>query len=145
MPNSYTDDTNSAITGVPMSAMSPIKWLSAIWFKLSAGVTAVIGAGSAIIGKVGPAAGSFTDRSGTITTGSTAQTLAAANANRQYLFIQNNSASDLWINFTTTAVLSQPSIKLASGTSMTFVSYLTTEAVSIIGATTGQTFTAKEG
>lgn len=90
--------------------------------------------------------GSLTDRSGTITAGGTAQTLAAANAARKYLLIQNNSSADLWLNFTTTAVASQPSIRLRAGE--TFVmegAFVSTQLVSVIGATTGQTFSAKEG
>lgn len=96
--------------------------------------------------KVESAAGLFTDRSGTITAGGTAQTLASANTSRKYLLIQNVSAGDLWINFTTAAIAGQPSFKLASGDSFvqegTFVS---TEAISIFGATSGQAFSAKEG
>jgi hypothetical protein len=93
-----------------------------------------------------PVQGTLTDRSGTITTGGTAQVLAASNTTRKYLFIQNNSIAPLWYNFTTTAAQSQPSVQLAAGASMYFGGpYITTEAVSIIGATTGQAFTAKEG
>ena len=88
----------------------------------------------------------LTDGSGTITTGGTAQTVFAANATRRYLYIQNNSTAALWINFTTTATASQPSIELAAGASFTMASgFVSTELVSIIGATTGQTFTAKQG
>ncbi len=88
----------------------------------------------------------LTDGSGAITTGGTAQTVFAANANRRYLYIQNNSSAALWINFTTTATASQPSIELAAGASFTMASgFVSTELVSIIGATTGQTFTAKQG
>lgn len=94
---------------------------------------------------IAPKQGTLTDRSGTIASGGTAQTLAAANANRTYLLIQNNGTADLWINFTTTAVQNQPSLKLPVGA--TYVSdpqFISTEAVSIIGPTTAQTFTAKE-
>jgi hypothetical protein len=90
--------------------------------------------------------GKFTDKSGTIAAGGTAQTLAAINVNRKYLLIQNNSAGDLWINFTTTAVAAQPSIKLVSGATYIMEgSFVSMELVSIIGATTSQAFTAKEG
>lgn len=90
--------------------------------------------------------GTLTNRSGTITTGGTAQTLAAANANRRYLFIQNLSSSELWINFTTAAAQSQPSIRLDAGASFTMEgSFVSTELISIIGSTTGQAFSAKEG
>jgi hypothetical protein len=124
--------------------------------------TVVLGAGAAAVGSVSvsnfpatqpvsgtvtaaPLKGTLTDRSGTIAAGGTAQTLAAVNASRTYLVIQNNSTGDLWINFTTAAVVSQPSLKLAVGA--TYISdpqFISTELVSIIGATTGQTYTAKE-
>lgn len=90
--------------------------------------------------------GAFTDRSGTITSGGTAQTLMAANANRKYFLIQNLSTENLWINFTTTAVAGQPSLRITPGTSFVLEGFFTsTEAVSIIGATTGSAFSAKEG
>lgn len=93
-----------------------------------------------------PGSGTLTDRSGTITAGATAQALAASNSSRKYLIIQNNSAESLWVNFTTTAVQSQPSLQLLPNGSLVMESgYISTEAVSIIGATTGSAFTAKEG
>lgn len=86
------------------------------------------------------------DGSGSITTGGTAQTVFAANTNRRYLYIQNNSTAALWINFTTTATTSQPSIQIAAGADFVMDgSFVSTELVSIVGATTGQTFTAKQG
>lgn len=92
-----------------------------------------------------PAQGTWTDRSGTITAGGTAQTLAAANVGRRAFFFQNNSTADLWLNFTTTAVASQPSIKVGAGLTLTMnPGPVTTELISIIGATTGQAFSAKE-
>lgn len=91
------------------------------------------------------ATGTLTDRSGSITTGGTAQTLAAANSSRKYLLIQNVSTGDLWFNFTTTAVTDQPSFKLLPGQSFVMEdSFISTELISIIGATTGQKFAAKE-
>jgi hypothetical protein len=90
--------------------------------------------------------GAVTDHSGTITTGGTAQGLMPANATRKYLVIQNISGGDLWFNFTTTAVLNEPSFKLTAGSSFTMEdAFVSNEALSIIGATTGQAFTAKDG
>lgn len=95
---------------------------------------------------VAPSQGTVTDRSGTITLGGTAQTIAAANAARKYLLIQNSSDTDMWCNFTTTAVNSQPSFKIPAGAGFFMESgYVSTELVSCIGATTGKIFTAKEG
>ena len=90
--------------------------------------------------------GTFTDGSSTIATGGTAQTVFASNASRRYLLIQNTSSSNLWLNFTTTAVQAGPSILLLPYAIMTFEgNFVSTELVSIIGASTGQTFTAKQG
>lgn len=89
--------------------------------------------------------GTITDRSGTITSGGTAQQLMASNANRSYLFIQNISDIDLWFNFTTTAVAAQPSIRLVPGASFVLEgTFVSTELISIFGATTSKAFTAKE-
>ena len=91
-----------------------------------------------------PTQGSLTNRSGTITSGGTSQELAAANTSRKYLFVQNVSTGDLWVNFGTAAVTTQPSIKLMPDASLTMTGFVSTQAVNIIGATTGQAFTAKE-
>lgn len=108
-------------------------------------MVAVTSAGADISGGSSVAQGTHTDRSGTITTGGTAQTLAAANSARRYLFVQNNSAGDLWLRFGGTAAATQPSIRMQPGDAWvedgTFVN---TGSVSIFGATTGQTFSAME-
>jgi len=83
-----------------------------------------------------------TNRSGTITAGGTAQTLAPANANRRFLKGQNLSSADLWINeLGGTAAASQPSYRIPAGSTF---SVNTSQAVSIFGATTGQAFSATE-
>ena len=89
---------------------------------------------------------SFTDRSGTLAAGSVAQQIMAANLNRKYLLVQNVSSGDMWINFNTNANLNQPSILLlADGGSFVMEgSAIVTDSVSIIGATIGQQYTAKE-
>lgn len=96
----------------------------------------------------------LTDRSGTIAAGGTAQQLAAANSARRYLLIQNLSTGVLWVSTTTTAVVGQPSIALKActaandGTGGALVyegSFIPTGAVSIIGATTSQAYSAREG
>lgn len=86
------------------------------------------------------------DRSGTIATGATAQTLMSANAARKGWFIQNNSTGDLWVNrFGDPAIAGQPSLLIPAG-----ALYETPDggsggnALSIYGATTGQTFTSAE-
>lgn len=86
---------------------------------------------------------SGTDISGSITTGGTAQTIASENKTRRSLMIQNISSGDLWVNQTggTAAVDVAGSYKLVAGATA-FIP--TDDAVSIIGATTGQKFTATE-
>ena len=83
------------------------------------------------------------NRSGTIAEGGTAQTLAAANSSRRELSGQNISSADLWINEIggTAAADTAGSYKVPAGASF---SVSTGKAVSIIGATTGQAFTATE-
>lgn len=84
-----------------------------------------------------------TDRSGSITAGGTAQQLAAANANRKSLTVQNISDADLWINEIgdSAAVDTAGSWKIPAGSAF---SVSTNRAVSIISATTGKKFTATE-
>ena len=91
------------------------------------------------------AAGTLTDRSGTITTGGTAQQIMASNASRKGFSVQNVSSGDLWVRETGTAAAAQPSLKLTSGAYFeTPAGYGSTGAVSVFGATTGQAFVARE-
>lgn len=100
-----------------------------------------------------PAGGAMTDRSGTIAAGGTAQQVAASNAARRYLLIQNLSNGVLWVNTTGPAAVGQPSIALKAGAAandgtggaIVFEgNFIPTGAVSILGATTGQAFAARE-
>jgi hypothetical protein len=87
----------------------------------------------------------FIDKSNTIIAGGAAQVLAAANGNRMGFWIQNNSAGDLWISSMSTAVPSQPSLRIPAGALYEFPANGTPiTVISIFGATTGQTFTARE-
>lgn len=107
-------------------------------------IAAAVSDGSVVA--VTPSQGTLTDKSGTISSGGAAQTLAAANTSRKYLLIVNVSAETLWINFTTAAVQTQPSVPIVpNGSYVMEASYISTELISIIGATTGSAFTAKEG
>lgn len=86
-----------------------------------------------------------TDRSGTITSGGVAQQLAAANSSRRGFFIQNQSTGDLWFTGQGTAAATQPSIWLPAGSAWEMPpSGISTTAISIFGATTGQAFAARE-
>lgn len=91
--------------------------------------------------------GTLDDRSGTITTGGAAQTIAAAKPYRRYLIVENISGGDLWANFGIPAVANQPSLRIPPGGAMEFSTLLgviPSAYVSLIGATTGQAFVAKE-
>ena len=88
--------------------------------------------------------GTPTDRAGTITTGGTAQQLAAANANRLGWWVQNNSAGDLRVNRFGTASITA-GIRISAGDlyeSMPGAQGV--GALSIWGATTAQAFSAGE-
>lgn len=87
----------------------------------------------------------LTNRSGTITTGGTAQSLFPANLVRQGGLIQNLSASDLWVNDLGAAAATQPSIRVPPGALYEWPLHaVPVTAVSIFGATTGQAFSARE-
>lgn len=92
-----------------------------------------------------PAAGAVTDRSGTIAAGGTAQQVMAANTTRKYLFYQNNSDTDQWINWGVVAVANEPSIKIVAGASYENPAHFCPSGlISVFCATTGKTFTSKE-
>lgn len=84
-----------------------------------------------------------TDRSGSITTGGTAQVLAAANTARKTLVGQNISIESLWINEIggTATADTQGSVEVEPGDTFEIT---TNRAISIVGATTGQAWTAVE-
>lgn len=96
---------------------------------------------AAILAKLIASAG--TDRSGNIVAGGTAQQVAAANADRRSLTIQNISAGDLWVNEIggTATIDTSASWRVPAGSVFTAS---TNRAISIIGAVTGQKFTATE-
>ncbi len=91
----------------------------------------------------------YTDRSGTITTGGTPQTMMIANTNRKALYIRNPSdaTEDLWICFTGAAAVSGAgSVPIAPGSEWKEQGGgVTTQAVSVFGATTAHAWIALEG
>lgn len=91
------------------------------------------------------AAATRTDKSGTITAGGTAQNAIASNAARKGFEIQNQSSGNLWFSTLAAAVTSQPSVLLPPGALYeTPLGGSGTGALSVIGATTGQAFAARE-
>lgn len=86
----------------------------------------------------------YKDLSGTITTGGTAQTLAAANEGRDHIFIGNpNASGSLWVNDLggTAAANGAGSTEIPPGD---VVKTRSRNAISIIHATTSAAFTAGE-
>lgn len=144
------------LTSLFFCAVTSYSQVPPIRGEVSAGVyknVAVDASGNLIVSSttpqvvtVAPTQGTLTDRSGTVTLGGTAQTIMAANTSRKYLAIINTSDTDMWCNFTTTAVATQPSFKIPASAGYFMESgYVSTELVSCIGATTAKIFTAKEG
>ena len=89
--------------------------------------------------------GGGSDVGGTITTASTAQTFMAANATRRAWSLQNQSTGDLYVNCSSTATLDYHSLKVPAGALYeSSTTHVGTGACSIIGATTGQAFYARQ-
>lgn len=86
------------------------------------------------------------DRSGTVAVGGVSQTLMARNSDRFYLFFQNLSTGDLWLNHTAAAQIGVAgNIRVAPCAVFALEgSYVSAEPWYVIGATSGQAFTAKE-
>lgn len=113
--------------------------------QIIAAIQAIPGGGGGG-GGGGATRGPITDGSGTISVGGTSQVVFAANPIRKYLIFQNQSSGDLWINFGIAAVQSQPSIRVFPGESFLMEgSHISTDSINVIGATTGQSFAAKQG
>lgn len=91
--------------------------------------------------------GTLTDGSGSLVTGGASEEIFASNASRRYLLVQNVSTASMWVNFGGAATAGAGSVLLpANGGSLVFDgNYIPTGQVQIIGATTGQGYTAKEG
>ena len=127
-------------TGMPANTIAAIQ---CVWDDVLGKWVPVQGtsAGGSTITTAPLAAG--TDRSGSITAGGTAQQLAAANTSRKSLTGQNISSGDLWINEIggAAAVDTAGSFKIPSGATFKIG---TSRAISIVGATTGQKWSATE-
>ena len=82
-----------------------------------------------------------TDRSGSITVGAAQQTLAAANASRRGLTMQNTSAAEMRVTESGAVATATTGYQIAPGG--TFRAS-TNRLISVYGGTTGQTFAATE-
>lgn len=88
--------------------------------------------------------GSLTSISGSVTTGGTAQVLAASNANRKGLTLQNTSSSELRVSPWGTASATAGYKVAADALLVLDAPHCGVGAVSVWGATTGQTFVGGE-
>jgi hypothetical protein len=85
------------------------------------------------------------NRSGTIADGGTAQALLAANSQRRGFWVYNLSSEDIWISELGAATQSQPSIRIPAGALYESApGTVPTGAISIIAATTGSAYSARE-
>ena len=91
-----------------------------------------------------PQPGATSNGSAAITTGGTAQQIFAANASRKFFFFQNISDTAMWLNFGVAAVADQPSIQVAAGAIYREDMCCASEYISVICATTGKKFVAKQ-
>lgn len=92
-----------------------------------------------------PTGGVLTDASGTTSgTPNTSTQIMAANSFRKYLLIQNVSSNTIWINFTSAATTTQPSVELLPGGSLVQESgFVSGEAINVISSVASQAYTAK--
>lgn len=84
------------------------------------------------------------DYSGTITSGGSAQTAAAADVNRIGLRINNPSDTEFWYRFGGTAAADSPSQRVQPDETHTYSAEdrsLICQTISVYGATTGKKFT----
>ena len=88
--------------------------------------------------------GSVTDISGSITNGGNSQQIAAAKSDRKYFEIQNISDTTLYVNFGAAATVDNNSWKISPGGSAAWTNFVPTDAIHVIGATTGKKFVAKQ-
>lgn len=96
-----------------------------------------------------PAGTTYTDRSGTVTSGGVAQNAMSSNTSRHGMFFQNVSNANLYINSTATA---SASVSAGSGSLLVVPGAyweappngVPTGALSVYGGTTGQAWVARE-
>lgn len=135
---------NRQINGVAMSTGTGVS---------GTGTQRVAVSTDSVIG-VAPTVINFTDKSGTITLGGTSQTMAAVNASRRRILIENYcsatsqgiaTAESLFVNWTTAAGTAAGSMELSPcGSYDSSLSTVSGEQINVYAATTGHKFMAKE-
>lgn len=139
--NVYAADPSNTNVTIICTDAGGARWISSPTHPCP--VLATFSASSPV--SIVPTISTFTDRSGTITTGGVSQTLMAANASRKSFLVQNppTATENLYINFTSAA--SASTLALTPGASyFEESSVVTSEAVTVFAATTGHAFIAKE-
>lgn len=93
-----------------------------------------------------PPSSTLVDVSGALAAADVAQTVMAARGARRGFSFQNNSTADMWINLLGgAATKAAPALRIAAGAYYeTPVGGCWTAAVSVIGSTVGQSYTALE-
>lgn len=96
-------------------------------------------------GSAGASSGAYTDHSGTITAGGTAQNAMAANSSRHYAYLKNPDAATepLYYSWTGTASASSPDV-LYPGDVEESNGFVSNQALSVYAATTGHAWIARE-
>jgi hypothetical protein len=90
--------------------------------------------------------GTITTRSSTITTGGTSQQVAASNTSRKYFVIQNISDTAMYLGAGYTPTTTTGLLLSANGGGIVFeTSFIPTQAINVLCATTGKAFVAWEG
>lgn len=113
--------------------------------QLHTDVTAAIPAGTNTIGSIAPLAVATTDKSGTITTGGTAQNAIASNASRKGWCIQNTDAAEvMYVRVNGTASATTGTKLVAGAQTCNQVNMIDTAAVSVFAATTAHAWSGFE-
>jgi hypothetical protein len=88
--------------------------------------------------------GPVTDKSGTIATGGTAQTVSSANPERRFFMLQNISDTDMYVGVGYTPAAGLGLLIAKNGGTLTCDSFVPIEEIKVICASSGKKFTAFE-
>src|SRR5437870_2848819 len=84
-----------------------------------------------------PVRSTLIDRSANVAQNTNTQ-LMTANTQRTYLYIQNLTGATMWLNFTSAAAATQPSISISNGAAFVMENnFLCTEAINVFQTVAG--------
>ena len=89
--------------------------------------------------------GEITDISGTVTLAHTSQQVAAANADRKFLYVLNTSNADMYLGIGFTPSIGYGILLHKNGGYFHFDTYVPTQAINIVADGAAKTYTALEG